>query len=142
MPTTPEDASREQRNMGSGTFVNGNVFGGVHNYELLGTETKAHLAQIAKTSPDLAKLLATAATRSAQDLATAELIAATARRFHLASSVELLESATKRLERMSFPSSVEMLDSASRNLERLAPKILNAADQIGSNRHGRRGWEQ
>ncbi|GAA2980790.1 hypothetical protein GCM10010519_14400 [Streptomyces lactacystinicus] len=53
MPTAPDKVPRRQHNTGSGTFVNGNVFGGVHNYELLDKETKAHLAQIAKTSPDL-----------------------------------------------------------------------------------------
>ncbi|MFD0411482.1 hypothetical protein [Kitasatospora sp. NPDC127116] len=142
MPTAPDKVPRRQHNTGSGTFVNGNVFGGVHNYELLDKETKAHLAQIAKTSPDLANLLADAAARSAQDAATADLIAVTAGRFHLASSVELLASATKALERMSFSNSVELLASTARDLAALTPKLLTAADELRSSRRGRRDWEQ
>ncbi len=140
MPAIPDRDFREQHNTGSGTFVNGNVFGGVRHYELLDKETRAHLAQIAKTSPNLANLLAEAAARSAQDADTAHLIAVTARQFHLADSVELLASATSTLERMSFSDSVELLASAAKKLELLAPKLLNAADQL--DRRGRHGWEQ
>ncbi|MFI9789098.1 hypothetical protein ACIHEI_37125 [Kitasatospora sp. NPDC051984] len=140
MPSAPNEEFHGQHNTGPGTFINGDVFGGVHNYELLDKETKANLARIANTSPSLANLLAEAATRSAQEADTANLIAATARRFHLADSVELLASATSTLERMSFSDSVELLASATKNLALLTPKLLNAADQLGQ--RGRRSWEQ
>lgn len=136
---TPARDPGEQRNTGTGTFVSGNVFGGVHNYhQALDEETKAHLAQIAKTSPDLAKLLVEAAARSSLDTATVELIATTARRFHLADSAELLSSAVSGLERMAFTDSVELLASTAAKLARLAPQLLAAADQLGSGRHGHR----
>ncbi|GJF31745.1 hypothetical protein KNE206_44450 [Kitasatospora sp. NE20-6] len=140
MPVAPDGEFYEQHNTGPGTFVNGNVFGGVHNYELLDKETKANLARIADTSPGLASLLAEAAARSAQDTETANLIAMTASRFHLADSVELFASATGALQQMSFTDSVELLASTTRSLALLAPKLLNAADQLG--RWAHRGREQ
>jgi hypothetical protein len=137
----PEPEPRSQHNIGSGTFVAGNVQGSIHNhYEQLSKETKEHLKIIAKTSPGLAGLLTAAAVRSTRDADTAELIAVAARRFNLADSAELLANAAATFQRIALPDTAVLLSDTAHKLEKVLPRLLAAAETLDSNRRGRGGW--
>lgn len=136
MTTLGSGDANGQRNSGSGTFINGNVFGGIHNHHVISEETKDHIKTIAESSPTLARFFAEQAAMSGRSAETAELIATTARRFQLADSAELLAKAAAILHRMSLPECAQSLAGTTKSLQSLLPELHAVARQVNLNSRG------